>query len=223
MTLLLPVAAMILVLDAYAVWFVRTEQTLYHADQVAYWSYCRSLAQLMVEDPVASVGAVFHSIANNDINLLPAVPISLLMVVFGGSRLVYVIGVITIYGFASCGGAGVRPGEDRTAATALGRTTGVCLVATVWQPVFIGYLGIGGVRARSGRDRPVMGRETAPAAQCSSADACGFLLAVLVLFRRWWGIWGVAFVAGHGCRFSVVLLEIRRTGISAVCGHHFGI
>ncbi len=88
-SLLLPVVAMILVLDLYALWFVHTEQTLYHADQVSYWSYSRNLAQLMVDDPIGSVRAIIHSIANNDINLLPSVPISLLMVVFAGCRRVF--------------------------------------------------------------------------------------------------------------------------------------
>ena len=190
--LLVPVVAMILLVDAYALWFVHTEQTLYHADQVAYWSYSRSLAQLMVDDPLASIGAVIHSVANNDVNLLPAVPISLLMVVFGGSRLVYVIGVITVYGLGSAVAlvfALVRfgPGPRPWAAPLV-----FALAATVWQPVFIGYLGIGGVGlalvvialAWSGPARPLSFR---------TLMLAGFLLGLLVLFRRWWGIWGLAF------------------------------
>ena len=41
---------LILILDLYALWFVRTEQTLYHADQVAYWSYSMRLAHLLAAE-----------------------------------------------------------------------------------------------------------------------------------------------------------------------------
>ncbi len=191
--LLIPILAMILVVAVFSVWFMQTERTLYHADQVAYWSYSRSLAQLMRDDPIASVGAVLHTIANDDVNLLPAVPISLMMVVFGGSRLVYLLAIVLIYGFAAAAALifalariGPRP-PPWVAPLTFG------LLATVWQPIYIGYLGIGGVALAL----VVIGliwQKGLISQGYRTLMLAGVLLAVLVLFRRWWGIWGLAFI-----------------------------
>lgn len=191
--LLAPLVALILALVLFAAWFVTTEQTLYHADQVTYWSYSRSLAQLMREHPFAAVRAVIHSVAENDVNLMPAVPISLIMVVFGGSRLVYVISVIVVYGLATAAAlvfslARISPRPPPWVAPLT-----LALVATVWQPILIGYLGIGGVALGllviglvwpSGSNPP----------DTRMLITAGVLLALLALFRRWWGIWSLAFV-----------------------------
>jgi hypothetical protein len=186
------ILVLVVVLDLYALWFVGSERTLYHADQVAYWSYSRQLSEVLIDDPVTAVRAVAHSVAYNDVNLLPAVPTAAFMAVFGNSRAVYLVAVISLYGLATaimlalalmrvCGT--VRPWSGPLA---------VLLLSTMWRPVFIGYLGIGGVALAlailaivlplsSNRGRP---REMVVA---------GFLLGLLALFRRWWGIWAVGF------------------------------
>lgn len=191
--LLAPVAIMIAVLAAYSVWFARTEQTLYHADQVAYWSYSRSLADLMRHDPVASVKAVVSSVAEDDVNLLPAVPVSLLMVVFGGSRLVYLLGVILIYGSATAVALAFALTRACPRPPPWAVPLAFALLPTVWQPIFIGYLGIGGVALALLVMALVLPARSAPPSYRTLALA-GFVLGVLVLFRRWWGIWGVAFL-----------------------------
>ena len=69
---LLWILGLILVLDIYALWFVGNERTLYHADQVAYWSFSSRLAKVATDRPIAAVQAVARSVALNDVNLLPA-------------------------------------------------------------------------------------------------------------------------------------------------------
>lgn len=191
--LTVPVIVMIAALAAYTLWFARTERTLYHADQVAYWSFSRSLAELMRHDPVAATRAVVKSVAENDVNLLPAAPISLLMLVFGGSRLVYLLGVIVVYGSATAlalifalNRLGPRPPPWAV-------SLAFALLPTVLQPIFIGYLGIGGVALALVVLALVLPVRSAPPSVRTLALA-GFTLGVLVLFRRWWGIWGVAFL-----------------------------
>jgi len=190
--LLAPMAALILLLVVFAVWFVTTEQTLYHADQVTYWSYSRHLALLMREHPTAAVRAVVNTVANNDVNLLPAVPISLVMVVFGGSRLVYVIAVIVIYGFATAAALVFALSRIRPRPPPWVAPLTLALVATVWQPVFIGYLGIGGVALALVVIGLAWSSGSSPPSTRTLVHA-GILLAMLALFRRWWGIWSLAF------------------------------
>lgn len=189
---LLWILGLILVLDSYAVWFVGNERTLYHADQVAYWSFSSRLAKAAAERPAAAAQAVARSVALNDVNLLPAVPIAAVMMVIGDSRLVYVLCVLTIYGLAVA----------LALAFALRRIGGIVqpwvgplallLLSTIWRPVFIGYLGVGGVALAlvilalvlpNQPDR-VGWRQMAPA---------GAVLALLTLFRRWWGVWAAGF------------------------------
>ncbi|MEE4270734.1 MAG: hypothetical protein V2I67_03610 [Thermoanaerobaculales bacterium] len=186
-----PIAVMIAVLAVYAVWFARTEQALYHADQVAYWSYSRSLADLARHDPIGAVRSVIRSVAEDDVNLLPAVPISAVMLIFGGSRMVYLLAVILVYGSATAAALvfalrriGARP-PPWAAPLAF------ALLATVWQPVFIGYLGLGGVALALVVLGLVVPDLTAPP-RTRTLLIAGCVLGILVLFRRWWGIWGVA-------------------------------
>lgn len=190
----LPVVLVVAILDLYAVWFVGVEQTLYHADQVTYWSYSQQLARLLLASPGAAVGTILRSIANNDLNLLPAVPVAFVMAVFGSSRLVYLLAVITIYGSATVAMLVVALGRFGLAVP--GRITALLflLVPMIWRPVFVGYLGLGGVALALAILALVLPDPETPKGPRSMALA-GVLLATLVLFRRWWGIWGVAFCA----------------------------
>jgi len=188
---LAPIAVMIVALTLYTVWFARTEQTLYHADQVTYWSFSRSLADLARHDPIEAVRSVVRSVAEDDVNLLPAVPISLAMLIFGGSRTVYLLAVMLVYGSATAAAlvfalrrVGARPPPWAV-------PLAFALLATVWQPVFIGYLGLGGVALALVVLGLVIPDMTAPA-RTRTLLVAGCVLGVLVLFRRWWGIWGVA-------------------------------
>jgi len=189
---LLWILALIIFLDLYALWFVGSERTLYHADQVAYWSYSRQLSEMLVDDPVMAVRAVAHSVAYNDVNLLPASPIAAWMVAFGNSRMAYVVAVISIYGLTTaimltfalwrvCGT--VRPWSGPLA---------VLLLSTVWRPIFIGYLGIGGVALALAILALVLPVGTTRRGTREMV-AAGFFLGLLALFRRWWGIWALGF------------------------------
>ena len=190
---LLWILGLILVLDIYALWFVGNERTLYHADQVAYWSFSSRLAKVAADRPIAAVQAVASSVALNDVNLLPAVPIAAVMMVAGDSRLVYVLCVLTIYGLAVAlalafalrriGGIG----QPWVAPAAL------LLLSTIWRPVFIGYLGVGGVALALIVLALVLPRPPDRVGWRQMALA-GAVLALLTLFRRWWGVWAAGFV-----------------------------
>jgi len=197
--LLLSALLLVAALDVYAVWFVGAEQTLYHADQVTYWSYSQQLSRLLVSDPAAALRAVGHSIANNDVNLLPALPMAFIMALFGSSRLVYVLAILTVYGGATIVMLGVALRRFGIAQPAWLTLLVFLLVPTIWRPVFIGYLGLGGVALALAVLALVVPVRSSPHPVREMASA-GALLAVLVLFRRWWGIWALSFCV-------VVLLE----------------
>ncbi len=192
--LVLPVVLIVATLDLFAVWFVGTEQTLYHADQVTYWSYSQNLSRLLLADPVAAMRAVGHSVANNDVNLLPALPVACVMALFGSSRLVYLLSVITIYGAATVAMLMVALRRFGLANPSWIVALVFLLTPTIWRPVFSGYLGIGGVAlalAVLALVFPTIGSM----ASLRNMALAGAVVAALVLFRRWWGIWAVALCA----------------------------
>lgn len=189
----LSILAVIVLIDLYVVWFVNAERTLYHADQVTYWSYSSNLSKLAGERPFSAVRAVAQTVAYQDLNLLPAVPIAGVLALAGDSRLAYVLAVINVYGLAAVLALvfalwrlGGPPKPWVVPATLL-------ILPTMWRAIFIGYLGIGGVAiallvlalAWDFRETPPSSRKLAVA---------GLLLALLVVFRRWWLIWVAAFL-----------------------------
>lgn len=193
-SIVFPALAVVAVLDVYAVWFLGVEQTLYHADQVTYWSYSQHLAQVLVVDPVAAIRTVVHSVASNDVNLLPALPIACVMAVFGDSRLVYLLSVINIYGAATVMILVVALRKFGLKNASWVAPLVFLLTAAMWRPIFIGYLGIGGVALALGV--LALSIPSIPSRVTTrSMVLAGVLLAFLVLFRRWWGIWAVAFCA----------------------------
>jgi len=191
-SILLPALVVVAVLDVYALWFLGVEQTLYHADQVTYWSYSQHLSQVLVVDPVAAIRAVVHSVASSDVNLLPALPIACVMAVFGDSRLVYLLSVINIYGAAMVVMLVVALRKFGLKNASWVAPLVFLLTAGIWRPIFIGYLGIGGVALALGVLALAIPSLSSRVTTRSMVLA-GVLLALLVLFRRWWGIWAVAF------------------------------
>ncbi len=212
---LLWILGLILVVDLYAVWFVRSERTLYHADQVAYWSFSSRLAEAATERPAAAVQAVARSVASSDVNLLPAGPIAAVMMMAGDSRLVYILSILTLYGLA----------VGLALVFALRRIGGVhrpwvpalalLLLSTLWRPVFIGYLDLGGVALAL----VVLALVLSPPerGRWQMMALAGAMLALLTLFRRWWTVWAVGFAATLTvvavCDFVVAMRRDRKAAV----------
>jgi hypothetical protein len=210
------------VLDLYAVRFVAAERTLYHADQLAYWSFSRGLTEAMMRSPLSALGAVSESVAHAELNLLPAVPVSAAMTVLGGSRTGYVVAILTVYGPAvvlALWAALAATRDPRSPTTIPMAVTGLAaallLLPSLWYPVFIGYLGLGGVAIGLLILALYLRR---PAAHISTRELLliGFLLALLALFRRWYGIWSIAFWAIVTLESAVGAWRSRGLGRAAV-------
>jgi hypothetical protein len=189
----------LLVLDIYAIRFVAAEHTLYRADLLAYWSYCSGLAAQLASDPWSAIKSVAYSVAQSDLNLLPSAPLALVMAVFGDSRLAYLLSIINIYGLAVIAALLVAlrritpgtqtPSPAAVAAAALGA---LLLLPTLVRPVFLGYLGLGGVALGI----VILALYLKGEAEQSSWRLLlliGFLVGFLVLFRRWYAFWSIAF------------------------------
>lgn len=194
-------AVILLPLTFFTVRFVAAERTLYRADQLAYWTYSTGLAAGLTSHPVAAVAHVADSVANSELNLLPAVPIATSMVVLGPSRLAYVVSVLDIYGLAVILAlvmalVTIRPEGSSPAPQAVfaGAASAILLLPGLWQPVFLGYLGLGGVSLCILILALYLRRD---AADLTLLDlmVIGFLIALVAIFRRWYAFWSVALCA----------------------------
>jgi hypothetical protein len=190
---LAPVVVVILALIIYASWFVQTERTLYYADYMTYWSYSSNFARLVMDHPFVALRALAHSVANNDVNLLPAAPISAVMVLCGSSRLVYVLTVLALYGLATAVMLLVALGRLGSVRPTWIAPLALLLLPTLWRAVFLGYLGIGGVALALAVIALVVVHPQ-PGSRAKEMALAGFLLALLVIFRRWYGVWALAIV-----------------------------
>jgi hypothetical protein len=203
----LGVALLLIVgIDLFALGFIAAERTLYRADRLAYWSYASRLANDLVSDLPSAMSSIAWSVANSELNLLPATPIAAALAVVGDSRAAYVLAVLTIYGAAVIGALllavrfSFHEGRRlRSVWVVAGVMAAVLLFPTLWRPVFVGYLGLGGVAlgvvilAIYFHGDPVGG-------SWKRLALVGFLTAVLALFRRWYTLWTAAF-------FLVVIVD----------------
>ena len=81
--------------NALAVFYLRTSATVYVWDNAGYWMVARSLAEAPFS--LSGLREAVATTVSLDYNYLLALPISLLMRVFGGGRGVFVLGVVELY------------------------------------------------------------------------------------------------------------------------------
>lgn len=96
---LLASIGIIFVVTWFVVWFVTTESTIYFWDNSAYWMKTQGLADWINISLESAVRGVLHSMRYDEYNLLFAAPLSIITIIFGGSRLVYIVSILFLYFF----------------------------------------------------------------------------------------------------------------------------
>jgi hypothetical protein len=182
------------------VWaFVRRERTLHSWDALQYWNLAAELSGALRRDPLLALGQVLGSLRTDDYNLLPALPPALLMTVLGTSRLTYLLCLTNLYVLPAilcmallarriARQLRVAPATPIVAALYLG------LCPALWMGVLQGCPDVGGLLLVCPAlglllDRPLRDQPH------RSLALLGLLLALLVLFRRWYGYWVASFLA----------------------------
>ncbi len=217
----------ILLANIYWTSFVAREHTLYTADHVAYWSLTSSLADDLRESPFGALRGVARSVAEDELNLLPALPLAPVLIVAGDSRTSWILTVLNVYAipalllgwwaFRRLDGIRQDPAVESCAGWAWLAAIG--LFAGLWQPLSLGYLGIGGLVLAFA----VYGLWLGPL-PTSTRDAVlralliAALLAVLVFFRRWYAFWSLAFCLLVACETARDIFVNRRRGWKAIRG-----
>lgn len=196
--------------NAFVVWYVGQERTVYYWDYMAYWSRAGDLAGLLRDGtPSEMWEAIRRGTQLGDYGPLPALPPAIAAAQFGDTRLVYVLTIATLYltGVATAAWMFVRravpEGGWLTIALPL-VLTGLSTVA--WAPLLRGYLDVGGAAFGILALTVYLGR---PAGRLRWRDVLilAGLLAAMALFRRWYSFFVVAFAVIAGADTGRVVLR----------------
>ena len=186
--------------NAFAAWFVSKEQYIYFWDLAEYWHDTSLMVYMLQRAPLGAVSKLVYSIRHYDYNYLPTIPLAVPMLIFGETRLVYILSIVNIYAIPAAFALTVATKGIAKSAGLL-HSESLCFVVPVviltlapfWVPTLRGYPDVGGLLFVSGilflyfRKRP-------HTLEVSESIVCGGLLALVVLFRRWYGFWSVSFI-----------------------------
>ena len=180
---------------ALVVWYVGREQTVYSSDFMYYWCRAADWGETLRADPGGAAAEFRRSVQRDTYTLLPTAPPGAVLAAFGDHRRVYLLAVVGCYlpPLLLAAAAVVRlaaPGRPVALPVALA----VGLYPGLWVPLVRGYPDVGGLPLAVGALAVYLGRPPGRL-RWHHLFALAGLLAGLVLFRRWYAFWVVAFGA----------------------------
>ena len=87
----------IIITNVLAITFVLMGRQVFFWDTAGYWHTSTELSTIIFSAPREFIGQVVYSIFHSDYNFLPAILPSLIMRIFGTSRLVFILAILNLY------------------------------------------------------------------------------------------------------------------------------
>jgi len=200
--------ALAVLANAFTVYYVTQERYVYFWDTSHYWFRHRDLTASLAQHPIATLSLLIDSVRRDDYNSLPVLPLVPLGWVFGTGRLPYILAITNVFLVPAALVMGLLTqrlfysySPRRPCSPFVLATGSILMLHMLWvaalqgHPDAAGCVVIGGILllhfakplAEQGLGRLV---------------ATGLLLCLLVLLRRWYAFWVVAFfpalVVAHG-------------------------
>jgi hypothetical protein len=185
--------------NVFAAYFIAQEHYVYFWDWAGYWSRYIELSTSVLSDPIKALHGLIGSIRNNDYNLLPVLPLVPFAWLFGTSRLTYVLAITNVALLPSIVVMGmlaqrILQGQspNRSHLPIVLASASILLLHSMWTPVLRGLPDVVGI----GVIGSILVLHFAkPLAEQRLGDLIitGLLLCLLVLLRRWYAFWVVAF------------------------------
>jgi hypothetical protein len=189
------VIVLVLLANAFAVSYVLREKTIYYWDTAGYWQDYGSIGQLLAHNLSHAFANIKWSIAHQDYNLLPVVPLAPVEWAFGPGRLAYILALTNISLVSAALLLAVL------ARRMIGALSGPLFVVglgallalhVLWAPTLRGLPDVLGVTVACGILLLHFGKPLAEQGPARFATT-GLLLCLLVLVRRWYLFWAVGF------------------------------
>lgn len=206
---ILALAVFFITANLFTVYFISQERYIYFWDFITYWSKYTYLSEHFIGDTLNAIETVFWSIRENNYNYLAAcflIPFGLL---FGTSRLAYILSIVNIYALPAVYTfillhKRISGTEKNTPFLLSLITVGVILLSPdFWNPILFGFVDVGGVFLTNLIFLLYLKN---PYSKQRTRDLLliAVLVTLLVLFRRWYAFWGVSF-------YFVLFMEICLT------------
>ena len=213
---LLVALALTVFLVVFTVWFVTQERYIYFWDYATYFQMYRNLGDNARHNPLYGIGRIGNSIRNSDYNYLPTVFLVPFYLVFGNSRLAYILSVVWNFVFPSivCLSALYQRlarqiyDSDQTRIVFVAAFAIIALLPQFWIPVFLGYVDAVGVEiialillvyfASDLVEKPT--RELV---------LLGAMVCFLVLLRRWYAYWTIGFFVAVAAEQTLAIYRRR--------------
>lgn len=199
--------------NLFTVYFISQERFIYFWDFITYWSKYTYLSEHFIDNTVNALETVLWSIREDDYNYLAACFLMPFGLLFGTSRLAFILSVVNIYALPAVYTLfllhkKISASEKKTPFLFALITVGVILLSPdFWNPILFGFVDVGGVFLTN---LILLLYLKNPYSRQRTRDLLfiAVLVALLVLFRRWYAFWGVSF-------YFVLFLEICLTAALA--------
>ena len=223
---LVALAGVVLLSNAFAVYYVWQERTAYFWDWSGYWLRYVNVSSEFLQQPLRALRGLLVSIRGEDYNSLAIVPLIPAEWVFGPSRLAYILAVVNIsllpsaFMLAWLPWRSSRPGFGKPAADLALATGCVATMHVMWIPVLRGLPDILGLFVIG---LVLLVHFSTPLAEQKMRQLIltGLLLCLLVLVRRWYLFWVVSFFPALAVAQGIAIhwqgtgLKWRSYGIAA--------
>jgi hypothetical protein len=200
--------ALAVLANAFAAYYVAQERYIYYWDWSHYWLWYRDLTTSLAQQPMVTLSALIDSVRQDDYNRLPVLPLVPWGWLFGTNRLSYILAITNVYLLPAVFVMGLlvqrlfRPYCSRRPFLPFVLTAASLLMLhTLWAGVLRGFPDVAGVVLIGGILLLHFARPLAEQG-LGRLVATGLLLCLLVLLRRWYAYWVVAFfpalIVAHG-------------------------
>lgn len=180
------------------IYYVHQEHCAYPYDYMAYWAKFDHLTRDFLKNPLQGFKELLFSVRNDDYNYLFVLPLMPIGAVFGTGRLCYILSIFNIYAIPaviSFAFLNKRLQESFNFNKINLSVISVFLLLffpNFWFPILRGYPDVGGIILINVLFLLYLRK---PYQENGFRDLLlmGALIALLVLFRRWYAFWAVSF------------------------------
>jgi len=187
--------------NAFAAYFVAQEHYIYYWDWSGYWDRYREISNSLREHPIGTLHALVGSVRRDDYNSLPVLGLVPFEWLFGPSRLTYIFAITNLFLLPATFVLGLlaeridQLGPPKRPFSPFGlvlASSTILLLHPLWAPILRGLPDVMGIILIG--IILLLLFTTPPAEQkLHNLVATGLLLCLLVLLRRWYLFWVVAF------------------------------
>lgn len=198
--------------NTFAAYFVTQEHYIYYWDWAGYWVRYLDISTLLLQYPITALRRVIDSIRSSDYNLLPVLPLAPFEWMFGTSRLTYILAITNMALLPSALVMSLlaqqifQPNFLKWSLPSALTTASVLALSSLWVPVLRGQPDVLGVLVIGSILLLHFAKPLAEQRLVHLATT-GCLLCLLVLVRRWYAFWVVAFFPALAVAQGLVIYQ----------------